>query len=290
MRPVRRHDRGVAPEFLHKQPEGDARSQPRCRTCRRCQRNAAAATQVLQQEADGDQVKKYAEGARDAVVRNSALAVHVANRHFADRRSVPRSQRRNKAVQFAVERHLLQNLAAIGFERGTEVVDVHAAELRHQPVGAARGKTAQPEVVNAHLAPAADDVVALGNFLEEQRNVRGVVLQIAVHGDDVLAARMIEPGGQCRSLPKIPPQADHRHPAVYAGNLAQQVKRLVRRSVIHQHHFKTFAVGLHHRLQAVVEIGDVFLLVVQGDDDGILGHEVFIIRFSPPSMSGERLL
>src|SRR5271154_1888877 len=141
-------------------------------------------------------------------------------------------------MQFSVERHLPQNFAAVSLESRAEVVNVDTTQLGHQPVGAARWKAAQPEIVDAILAPAADDVIALGNFFEEQRNICGIVLQVAIHGDDVLAAGVIESGGKAGSLPKIAAQFNHSHAAVNGGNLTQQRKRSVDGAVIHQHHLE----------------------------------------------------
>ena len=93
------------------------------------------ARKVTKQEADGDEIEEDSEGARDAVMGCAALAVHIADRYFDDRRAMPRGQRRDEAVQFAVERDLLQNLATIGLEGGAEVVDIDATELGHHPVG-----------------------------------------------------------------------------------------------------------------------------------------------------------
>jgi len=154
------------------------------------------ARQVAQQETNGDQVKKHPEGARDAVVRNPALAVHVLDGHFADGSSMPRGQGRDKAMQLAVERDLVQNFPAIGLEGRTKVVNVHAAQLGHQPVGAAGRQAAEPEVVNAALAPAADDVVALGNLFQKNGDIGRIMLQVAIHGDDIFAAGVIEAGSQ----------------------------------------------------------------------------------------------
>src|ERR1700680_4123062 len=98
-------------------------------------------------------------------MRSPALAVDVTNWDFNDRRSIPRCQRWNEAVQLAVQRHLLEHLATIGLEGSSEVMNAHAAQLGHQPVGAARRNAAQPEVVDAALAPSADDIVTLGNLL-----------------------------------------------------------------------------------------------------------------------------
>ncbi len=82
---------------------------------------------VLQQEANRDQVEEDAEGARNAIMRLATLAVDVADRNLADGRAVGRSQRRNEAVQLAVERNFLDHFATIGLEGRAEVVQVHAA-------------------------------------------------------------------------------------------------------------------------------------------------------------------
>src|SRR5580658_2484159 len=135
---------------------------------------------IAEQEANGDEIKENAEGAGNAVMRSAALAVHIADGNFADGCAIPRGQRRDEAVKFAVERHLVEHLAAVGFERGTEVVNIYAAELGQQPVRHAGGDAAHPEIIDANLAPAADDVVTGGNLLEEYGNISGIVLQIAI--------------------------------------------------------------------------------------------------------------
>src|ERR1700693_5394413 len=114
-------------------------------------------------------------------------------------------------MQFAVERNLFENVAAVGLEGGTEVVDIDSADLGHHPVGDARGDAAHPEIVDAHFAPSADDVIASGNFFQKQWDIVGVVLQIAIHGDDVLAAGMIETGCQSGGLAKVPAQLHHSY-------------------------------------------------------------------------------
>src|SRR5581483_282126 len=182
-------------KFLDRQEDGDAESAQNADHAHRAEK-VQRPREIFQQEPDSDQVEEYPEGPRDSVMRNSALPVYVADRYFADAGAVPRGQCRNKAVQFSVERHLLKDVAPVSLEGRAKVVNVDAAELRHQPVRTTRRNTAHPEIVDALLAPSADDVVTLGNFLEEHRDVGGIVLQVAVHGDDVLAARVIEAGGQ----------------------------------------------------------------------------------------------
>ena len=121
-------------------------------------------------------------------MRVATLTVKVANRHLADRSAMPGRQSGNKAVELPVQGDLFEDLAPIGLERGAEVVDVDTAQLGHEPVGAARWNAPQPQVIDTLLAPAADDVVAFLDFLEEDRDVGRVMLQVAVHGDDVFAA------------------------------------------------------------------------------------------------------
>ena len=66
----------------------------------------------------------------------------------------------------------------------------------HEPVGDARGDAAEDEVVGALGAPAADDVVALFELGEEVGDLVGVVLEVAVHGEDEVALGVVEAGGE----------------------------------------------------------------------------------------------
>ena len=50
---------------------------------------------------------------------------------------------------------------------------------------------------------------------------------------------------------------------------------MVARAIIDQHNLEGLARGLHYRLQAVVEIGDILLLIVQRNDDRVFGHRSF---------------
>ena len=52
-------------------------------------------------------------------------------------------------------------------------------------------------VINATLAPSTDHVITFSNFFQIG-NVVGIMLQVAIHGDDVFAGSMIEPRRQRR--------------------------------------------------------------------------------------------
>src|SRR3954467_2755705 len=135
--PVFHHYVRVTQKFFDEQPCRDthaAEDSHHSHGAEKVQRTA----QVLQQEADGDEIKKYAERARDAVVRYTAFTIDSANRHFTDRSAMPCRKGWNKAGQPAIKRDLLKNVAARGFESRSEVVNINPAQLCHQPIGAAR--------------------------------------------------------------------------------------------------------------------------------------------------------
>src|ERR1019366_7788743 len=81
------HDVHVADELLNDHPERDQQSSDgtdRAKAAKKVQRPR----HVLEQEPDGDQVEKHAEGAPDAVMRLAMLAIRVADRYLADARAV----------------------------------------------------------------------------------------------------------------------------------------------------------------------------------------------------------
>ena len=175
-------------------------------------------------------------------------------------------------MHLAIQRDVVDHLTAIGLERGAKVVNVDAGKLGHQPVGATRRNPAHDEIVDALLTPSADHVVALFQLGDKFRDLGGVVLQIAIHGQDVVALGMIESRGKRGGLAKIAPQLDHQNPAVHGCNLFQQLVGAVTRSVVHKHQFETVANLLHNRLQAVVQSSNVLFLVMEGHDNRILRH------------------
>src|SRR5664279_1293232 len=130
-RPVLVHYVDVADEFFNDHPECNQESGDRTdgtETSKEVQRTR----HVFEQETDGDQVEKYAEGAADPVMRLTMLAAHIANGYLTDGRAVDRRQRGNKPMQFPVKWNFLQDVAAIGLERGAEIMDIDATQLGHQ--------------------------------------------------------------------------------------------------------------------------------------------------------------
>src|SRR5215472_17629819 len=92
------------------------------------------ARQITQEETNGEEIEEYPEGPRNPVVRSPTFAVHILDRHFADGCAVPRCERRDKAVQLAIKRNLLQDVSAICLERSPKIMNIDAADFRHHPV------------------------------------------------------------------------------------------------------------------------------------------------------------
>ncbi len=139
------------------------------------------------------------------------------------------------------------------------------------------------EVVDAVLAPSGDDVVALVELFHEGGNVVGIVLKIAVHGEDELAGGVVETGGERRGLAEVPAQLDHEDAAVDRGDLFEQFVGAVPGAVVNKHHLKAVGHLFHYLLQAGVQYGDVFFLIVKRNDDGEFRHgigldAVFVIQ------------
>ena len=122
------------------------------------------------------------------------------------------------------------------------------------------------------LAPATDDVVALFKLGEEVGDLVGIVLEIAVHGEDEVTLGVVEACGECGGLTEVAAELDDENAAIDGGDLFQQAVGAVAGSIVDEHQLKGFADLLHYGLQTVVECGDVFFFVMERNDDGIFRH------------------
>ena len=157
---VKRHDVLAGCDFEDQEPGGHAGSGHHAKSAEGAE-EVQRPRHITEQEADGQQIEEDAEGAGDAVVGLPCRTGGIGDGYLADAGAVPGGECRNEAMHLAVKRDVLDDLAAIGLEGGAEVVDVDAAENRHEPVRGAGGDAAHEHVVGSLRAPAADDVVAL---------------------------------------------------------------------------------------------------------------------------------
>ena len=151
-------------------------------------------------------------------------------------------------------------------------MDVNAGEPGHEPVGAAGGNAAHDEVVDALFAPAGDDVVAFFKPLEEAGDLVGIVLQVAVHGEDEFAGGVVEAGGERRGLAEVAAELYDEDAAVDRGNLFKQTIAAVSGAIVDEDQLKALPDLFHDLLQAGIEDGDILFFVVKRHDNGIFRH------------------
>jgi hypothetical protein len=115
----------------------------------------------------------------------------VADGDLGDACPFPGGVDRDETVHLAVEAHVFEDLPPVGLERAAIIVQRHMEQRRDQPIGDDRRQSAGQRIVLARHAPARDDIEALSELGEEPRNVGGIVLAVAVHRDDDVAAAVL---------------------------------------------------------------------------------------------------
>src|SRR5262249_6498754 len=159
------------------------------------------------EEADRQQVEEALEHAHHAVLGLPMPAGPVANHDLADAEPARMRQHRDETVQLAVDADLVEHLAAVDPEAAAVVVPAAAGQRADHRVEDAAGIDLVPGVV-PDLLPAANHVVASIQLVEEAGDLGGVVLEVAVHGEDERAARGLEAGDKRGRLAEIAAEPD----------------------------------------------------------------------------------
>src|ERR1700745_2257782 len=127
------HDIGSIEDLPYKQPKchGGPRSHvDQAEPAKEVQRPR----HVAKEKPNGEEIEHDPEGARQVVMRYPVLPMLVLNRNFTDRGAVCRSQSWYKSVHLSIERQLRKEFAAVCLKCCSEIVNVDAAELGHEPV------------------------------------------------------------------------------------------------------------------------------------------------------------
>ena len=108
------------------------------------------------------------------------------------------------------------------------------------------GKRRSNEIVDALLAPAADDVAA-GGFegFEHYGNIVRVVLEVAVHGDNDFAGSVVETGGEGGRLAVIALETDDGDARIVEGNLVKNLRSRVAALIVHVDELNRFEAAGH---------------------------------------------
>ena len=182
---------------------------------------------------------------------------------------------RYEPMHLAVEADFLQDHGAVRLQSAPVVVELDSGQTADQPVGDAARQLPHHGRVAAPPAPAADDVEATTERLDEPGDVGRVVLSVGVQRKDDVSPREIEPGGHGRGLSEIPAQLDDARAdrAAFGGgeDFLQYGERAVFRAVVHVNDLRGSPEGSEHAANLGIEEVEVVFLVEHRDDDGDLG-------------------
>ena len=183
--------------------------------------------------------------------------------HRDDRRAEAdvEHQRAIEHVAFGKRPQRIPNLARERAE-GSKVPrqgDAHRA--REDLMIGVRGKIARRDTW-VEFDRVHDVATLLFECLDEQRDVLGLVLEIGVHQDQDVAARVVERGGDGRVLAEVSREADDPQSRVGRGLCLQPRQRTVATAIVHDH--RLVVKPLERRSHAFDERIDGGFVVVDG--------------------------
>ena len=127
----------------------------------------------------------------------------VRDFHLRDNRACQPRHQRNKSVHLTVKRHPFDNRCPISLQRTPIVVNRNPCQLGDNPISSHRRHTPRPKLILPLLPPTTNQIIASVKLSQHARNVNRIILQIAIHADDVFTARILKTRRHCRRLPSI---------------------------------------------------------------------------------------
>src|SRR5439155_154777 len=182
-------------------------------------------------------------------------------------------EHRDEAVQLAVELQPAHDVGAVGLQAAVHVVQPEAGDAAGDRVEDPGESPAPPRVAPVRL-PARYQVETLVELRQQARDLRRVVLEVAVDRDDGVALRVGESDGERGRLAEIAAQADDLHVRLAVVQPRERREGAVLRAVVDEDSLPGLVGGVERSLELVVEASDAALLVVNRDDDRDHGREV----------------
>src|SRR5690606_14372272 len=157
--------------------------------------------------------------------------------------------------------------AAVRLERAAIVPDRDAGDLADDPVRDPGRDLPRDQPVLPLLPVPCHQVVPFPDALDQARDVAGVVLEVAVHADDDVAAGVVESGLHGGRLAVVAGEADQAHAWVLGGDARGDRGRRVGAAVVDEDELP--AVDGGERLAHGGDEGlEGFFLVEERNDDG----------------------
>jgi hypothetical protein len=92
-------------------------------------------------------------------------------------------------------------------------------------------------------------------------------LQVSVHRDHNIAARLGKASGKGCRLSKVASQLDNGEARVFFGNFLEQGKAAVARTIIDHNHLIGTPIGIQRIGQRLIEMGNTLFFVQEGNHD-----------------------
>src|SRR5438309_5664215 len=130
---------------------------------------------------------------------------------------------------------------------------LHTRCTLHHPVSDARRNLTRNSVIYAIFAPAAGDVIAGIDLLEQERDVFRIMLEVAIQRDDDVALSFIEASRQSGSLPEIAAQSQNFQVPVGFNEIREKIKTSVGGRVVDKNNLVGPPDGFENGGQTIVE-------------------------------------
>ncbi len=168
----------------------------------------------------------------------------------------------DEAVHLTIKRHGLGKLAPQRAQGAAQVFRLHAGHFANKPIAQQAGNFANEKVVLPIGSETENGVIALAQLGEQERNIRRIVLQIAVHGDDDVARGPVDARLQRCRLAEVAAQADDLNERIAPRQLLELHKGTIAAAVVHENDFVLKAQRIEDSAQPLMQPGDVVPLVL----------------------------
>jgi hypothetical protein len=132
----------------------------------------------------------------------------MTNTDFGEPGTSHRCHRGDEAMHLGIQRDVLDEVGPERFEGAAVVANRHSRDLGDQPVSNTRRNLPRHQFVLTIDAPTDDEMVALIDLLHERTYIRRVVLQIAIHRNKDVSARVLDPSRHGGGLSIVAPELD----------------------------------------------------------------------------------
>src|SRR5260370_14631372 len=189
------------------------------------------------QELHREQIKESFHESAHAVFGMPETARAVLNFNLAHFVTTSGRQHGDEPVQLTVEPYLAKYLRPITFHPAVVIVKSNSHELTHQIIKHSTRPDLVPGIV-ANSLPATNDIQALLQRDQNERHSLRIVLQIAIEGDDGIAANFAEAGRQSRGTAKVPAKANPMNTLIVRRQFPDHVPGPVLATIVHEKDFE----------------------------------------------------